>query len=384
VKRAVFPVALLLGFAAGAAPPAALKIERPEKGKTVRVVGLDEANLKALAAVRWDASRWSALFAVYLDADGAGPATGDQPPMLGGYRAEDGVLHFEPRFPFAPGSRYRAVLNPSRLPQPRQQPPLTFRFADARARKTPTVVTQVYPTADKLPENQLKFYIHFSAPMARGNAYTHIKLLGPTPGKEVAFPFLELGEELWNPDGTRFTLFFDPGRIKRGLKSREEAGPALEEGKKYTLVIDSAWKDADDAPLRVGYRKTFTVTAPHDICPDPKKWKLEVPVAGTTKPLGVRFPGPLDHALLQRMLWVKGHGGKVAGTVTVAAGETLWQLTPAAAWQAGTYHLEADTRLEDLAGNSIGRPFEVDVLRPVEREVKRQTVRIPFTVAARR
>ena len=49
---------------------------------------------------------------------------------------------------------------------------------------------------------------------------------------------------------------------------------------------------------------------------------------------------------------------------------------------AGGYHLVAETTLEDLAGNSIGRPFEVDVFRPIQREVKVQHVQLPFTVPA--
>ena len=71
--------------------------------------------------------------------------------------------------------------------------------------------------------------------MSRGEAYRHIRLLDAT-GKPVAAPFLELDEELWSDDGKRFTLLFDPGRIKRGLKPREELGPVLEAGKSYELV----------------------------------------------------------------------------------------------------------------------------------------------------
>ena len=37
-----------------------------------------------------------------------------------------------------------------------------------------------------------------------------------------------------------------------------------------------------------------------------------------------------------------------------------------------------DAVLEDLAGNSIERPFEVDVVRPVERSVTTRAVRLPF------
>ena len=35
---------------------------------------------------------------------------------------------------------------------------------------------RIYPSMNVLPENQLKFYIHFSSAMARGFAYDHISL----------------------------------------------------------------------------------------------------------------------------------------------------------------------------------------------------------------
>jgi hypothetical protein len=60
-----------------------------------------------------------------------------------------------------------------------------------------TVVSQVYPTAEVLPENLLKFYVHFSAPMSSGHIYDHIRLIGDSTGKEVELPFLEIDEELW-------------------------------------------------------------------------------------------------------------------------------------------------------------------------------------------
>src|SRR5205823_5383949 len=101
----------------------------------------------------------------------------------------------------------------------------------------PAAVAQVYPTADELPENLLKFYLHFTGPMRRGEAYDHLRLLD-AQGKVVERSFLELGEELWDGSGRRFTLVIDPGRIKRGLKPREDLGPVLEAGKSYTLVID--------------------------------------------------------------------------------------------------------------------------------------------------
>ena len=66
--------------------------------------------------------------------------------------------------------------------------------------------------------------------MQRGHVYDHIHLLGEA-GKPVELPFLELDEELWDPEMTRLTIFIDPGRIKRGVRPLEEIGPALEAGK---------------------------------------------------------------------------------------------------------------------------------------------------------
>ena len=52
----------------------------------------------------------------------------------------------------------------------------TLRLERPRA-KPETIVSQVYPTANSLPENLLKFYLHFSAPMSQGKVYSYIHLL---------------------------------------------------------------------------------------------------------------------------------------------------------------------------------------------------------------
>jgi hypothetical protein len=342
---------------------------------SVDVVDLPAADLEALGRLKQTPEQWAKRFAVYVDRPGAKDRDA-QPALLGSYHVEAGVLRFKPRFPLAKGVRYRVAFRPEK------GEPLEVVLSLPRPAKEPTRLTHVYPTRDALPENQLKFYLHFSAPMGRGEAYRRVHLLDER-GKEVERPFLELDQELWDREGKRFTLFFHPGRIKRGLRPREEDGPTLEEGKRYTLVIDAAWGDADGDPLKETYRKSIRALAPDDTPPDPKNWKLQAPAAGGRAPLAVTFPEPLDHALLQHSLWaIDAAGRKVPGTVKVSAEETRWELTPQKAWAAGKYELVADTQLEDLAGNSIGRPFEVDVFRPVQREIKAETVKVPFEVRA--
>jgi hypothetical protein len=363
--------------------PATIRLNQKTKDDLqagFEVHGLAQAALAQLAKADLKEEQWAALFAVRVK-----KAKGDLPAILGSYEVKDKVLRFRPGFPLVRGLRYRAVFDPSKAPGGIKLggKRLVAEFLIPKpAPAALPVVKQVYPTAGKLPENLLKFYIHFSAPMSQGDVYQHIKLLG-AGGKPVKLPFLELRDELWDREGKRLTLLFDPGRIKRGLKPREELGPVLEEGKTYTLVIDRRWEDAEGNPLKESYRKTFKVLAPIDHIPITKTWKLRTPMAGATGPLTVTFPRPMDHALLHRVVWVTDARGKtVPGTVSVTDEETRWHFTPKQPWRAGTYHLVADTTLEDLAGNNLTRPFEVDVFRRVQKEIKSKMVKLPFQVRA--
>jgi len=354
-----------------------VRLQQPADGPAVvEVQGLSDTEIAALARQQWQPAQWASLFSVHVAAtDAKSP-----PPLLGAYRVEKGRLVFQPRFPLAPGVTYRGEFNPACLPGGGGRVVRADFTLPQQAPAARTVVERVFPTRSRLPENQLKFYIHFSAPMSRGDVYRHLKLLKEN-GKEVELPFLELDEELWDPDGRRFTLLFDPGRIKRGLKPREEAGPILEEGKKYTLVVDRDWLDAAGRPLGRPFRKSIQVGPPDDQPIDPTRWKLTTPAAGSRSPLSVALGEPLDHALVSRLVWVEdGQGRRLPGAVQVLEEETRWQFQPRQPWAAGRHRLVVDTSLEDLAGNRVGEPFEVDVFRRIERQVKSATVAVPFEV----
>ena len=189
-------------------------------------------------------------------------------------------------------------------------------------------------------------------------------------------PFLEIEQELWDPGNTRLTVLFDPGRIKRGLVPLRDSGPNLIEGRSYTLVIDKDWKDASGQPLTSEFRKPLRVAAPVRNAIDIAQWKLRTPAAGTRDPLVVTFARPLDYALALRTITVTG----TAGTVTVDRNETEWRFTPAAPWTAGEYQLAVDTSLEDVAGNRVDRPFDVDTFTEVTKEITTQTAALNFRV----
>lgn len=346
----------------------------------VEVAGLNAAQLRAIS----EASdiQWPRFFSVYAGQGDTG-TDASVPPMLGRYSIRDGLLLFEPRFPLEPGIRYRAVFGPGQTPggSPQQIDSIHSVFElPLSATEPSTVVSQVYPTASELPENLLKFYIYFSAPMSGGRIYEHIELLNDT-GAPVELPFLEIDEELWNPAMTRLTLFIDPGRIKRGVLPLEEVGPALESGKNYTLVIHNAWKDAKGDPLRVSYRKSFYVGPPDRELADPTRWDVQAPPASTRVPLEIRFHEPVDHALAQRLIVVISQSGQaLTGTVHLADHERRWMFIPAEPWKPGAHTLVIQTTLEDLAGNNIGKPFEVDLFESVQRRATNASVTLAFEV----
>jgi hypothetical protein len=302
---------------------------------------------------------WPQVFAVYA-------GEGDVPQVLGSYRVIGGELIFEPKYPLRAGLRYRAVF---RLVQPE----VTASFEIPVERKTSTTrVEHIYPSTDVLPDNQLKFYITFTAPMQRGEAWRRIHLYDAA-GKPIELPFLELQQELWDPDHRRLTVLFDPGRIKRGLLPLQEAGSAIENGKQYKLVIDREWIDAGGAPLEAGYIKTFRAAPADRTPPDPKHWRVTAPAAATTSPLTLDFPKPMDYALLVHLIEVFDPAGKrLTGSVSIEQQETRWKFTPDAPWARATYQIRIETALEDLAGNRIGRPFDVDTFERVERPEKKQ------------
>jgi len=297
---------------------------------------------------------WSDLLAVHAVIDGE--IIGDETGILGRLSVEGDTVLFHPRNPVSTRISFRVRLALDRI-DPELEPLEAF-VRLKTLESPPTRVNEIYPTAEVLPANLLKFYIHFSGPMSRGDGYAHIRL-EREDGTVVTDPFPEIGVELWDVRQERFTLLFDPGRIKRGLEINESMGLPLVPGQNYRLHIDREWPDAAGQGLDEGFIKEFRVVAPDRESPDPHSWTVSAPRAGTSKPLEVRLPEALDAALMRQMIWLTDAAGDdIAGRVSLEESETQWLFTPNSAWVAGAYLLLVQPRLEDLAGNQIRRQFE--------------------------
>lgn len=282
---------------------------------------------------------------------------GDVGPVLGKASRQGDAVVFEPQFPIAKSTAVRVVIEGKTYPLP----------GIAEKPMAAAKVDRVYPSTDAIPANLLKFYIHFNQPIQPGSAWENVKLKDEQ-GRIVDLAFLEIDQELWDPEHRRLTVLFDPGRIKRGVTPRDEVGSALEPGREYTFV-------AGGTALIETYEKKFRVVAEDRKPIDPDQWKLTLPRPNTLEPLVVDFGEPLDSALAQRFISLNK-----PSTIALGNNETSIAFTPLTAWKAGQFELSIDTALEDLAGNKVGRPFDVDTFEPVTVRTNRSRILKSFVI----
>jgi hypothetical protein len=347
----------------------------------VEVRGLSGHDRAALSRVNLTDDEWSAVLRVTVESPGA--AQGAAPaPMAGRYVVDDSV-RFIPMFPLDPGRRYEVTFDASKVTRPGMP-----RIPNARGvvslpagTATPsTVVTAVYPSGDAIPENQLRMYVQFSGPMGQQGGLGHIALLDKA-GAEITGAMLALDTELWSGDRTRYTLLFDPGRVKREILPNRAMGRPLRRGQTVSLVVKTDWLDARGVPLKSEFRRQYRVGPPDERPLSTLGWHITSPSASGRGPLTITFPEPLDHALLQRAITVSHAGAVMPGDVSIETGETRWTFKPRDSWQPGVYTVVVQPILEDLAGNRIGRAFEVRSPGEAVAPEDNQPVSLPFRVS---
>ena len=276
---------------------------------------------------------------------------GERLPVLGNFRKEGNEVIFEPVVPLTKGLRYEILLNDTLLSE------IEVPLGDSGS----PALLSIYPSQDTLPENLLKMYFEFSEPMVEGSSLQHLTLIR-NDRDTMRGTFLDLQPELWNSDGTVLTLWLDPGRIKRDLIPNKELGNPLKQGERYALHVNKSWQSKNGVPLTKNHSKTFVTINRDEESPDPVMWKVSVPSSNNKQSLEIQFQQPLDYSLVKECITIlNSNGDVVSGKVLIADEEKTLRFVPDDPWTKGTFALRIESRLEDLAGNNLNRPFDRDV-----------------------
>ena len=283
----------------------------------------------------------------------------DLPDVLGHHHVLEGEVRFIPHFPFEPGVRYRASFDLRPLGRPEHSEALTLEFSrPTQISAKATQVTNVFPSAEVLPENLLRFYVCFSNSMQRGRAEEQIRLLGPD-GRPVPDALYRPPCELWDRSMQHLTILLDPGRLKRWVGPNRVLGAPLKAGQRYTLEIGPGMVDLAGRSSGLGFYKQFLVTEAVRHRIGVAQWKILPPATKSQEPLAIVFSEPLDWGLLWRAITVTPEGGPpMNGQIVIDQGERRWRFTPTSPWVAGSYSVRVDSSIEDVCGNGLLAPFD--------------------------
>ena len=344
----------------------------------IYVTGLSSTNATPASIIAND--QWNKHLAVYTHE--AYLRNIDQP-VAGKYEWSGDSICFLPSFPFAAGETYHAVLSPGifsktdGLASTSLWDKSELSFSIPTDTYPQTTIESIYPESESLPENLLRMYIYFSSPMMPGEAYEHVSLR-KEDGTSVEKAFLVVDQELWDSERKRLTLLFDPGRIKRDLRSNIDLGTPLQEGERYHLMIDSTWRDVHGNALEKSITKTFFVTVADRTKVSPQHWKVVSPIAGSLDDVVISFDRPMDHALALKYISIKGLSGVVSGHAQTV-GDAVWKFTPDDPWLKGEYVIEISPLLEDVAGNNLNNVFDLDLSKET-RVNSAEAVALPLTI----
>ena len=261
----------------------------------------------------------------------------EKPSVAGSWSVAVDGLKFEPQFPLVPGVKYRAFCDLDSIPRTKTQgDAFSLSVFIPKPPPGPRVrVLNVYPSANRLPENTLRLYIHFSGLVARGDVYKRVKLVRDD-GKEVVRPLRR------DRRGTVVGRRTSPhAPLRSGAREArahpgEEHGPILEEGRSYTLTIDPKWPYAGGPPARRRLQEDVLRDRP----------RRRPGVAGPVETdcaagrVGRAALGPTGEAARPGAVGPDAVGGgcagqRVEGTLSVGGGERVVSFAPAKPWAKG-------------------------------------------------
>src|SRR5262252_10632856 len=184
-------------------------------------------------------------------------------------------------------------------------------------------VVLVQPSSNEVPANLLRLSIGFAA-QVEGPLLPRLSLWRAN-GRQVEAPFLE--QELWSPSGKILTVMMHPGRVKTGLKARDEKGPILSAGDDVALALDGV------------VIKRWSVGPADEIGPIVSAWRVSPVRVDSKQPLVVVLDRAIDGRDSDYLAIADVRDRRVAGRAQLTDGERTWTFTPNAPWRPGVYKL---------------------------------------------
>lgn len=231
---------------------------------------------------------------------------------------------------------------------------------------SPLRVLNVQPDRRLVPANVTRVHVTFSQPVLPG-----------TVGDSVALEDIRgvirlpmASGERWNIDRTRLTFELSPTN-EQDLAF--PLGGLLHEGHHYRIVIEPGALSISGTELAEPFEQVFLAGPAITTPVDPSTWKFAAPTPGSTEPLVLAFPRPMDLMGLERLIRVVDATGRSQrGSSQFNAGGTSWWWQPDQAWADGFYAVRIDTDLRDVCGNNLvraaddARPTHAHNLMPVD------------------
>ncbi|REG85650.1 hypothetical protein [Marinomonas pollencensis] len=272
-------------------------------------------------------------------------------PIAGHYYHDETRAYFKPYFEFVKGQSY--VVKTKEITPAQKLKTHLNEFMLTAATPKAVKVMKIQPNSALIPENTLRFYLYFTQPMKPNVAFNYIKLVN-AEGVEDNAAFMKFKQELWSADRKRLTLLMDPGRIKRGVETNLELGPALEAGKAYKIIVKAGWPTANGNQTLAGFSHSYQINNALRTLPDVNKWKITPPKIGSLQPLRIQFDRLFDYQLLQSEISLfSSDGNEISGKISNDEEHQIWQFTPKKQWRNKHIVLSVNAKLEDVAGNNF-------------------------------
>ena len=232
-----------------------------------------------------------------------------------------------------------------------------------------------------MPENQLRMYIEFSAPMGRRGGIEHVALLDERgDGGRGSVPPARLRVLERRPDSVYRVL--RSRRVKQGILPNKQMGRALK-GRQDPIRCSSAreWQDANGCRSR-NRPDARSASGPPDTTRSITAQVANRAAQGRRQmPLVVTFPEPRrSRPAVSRARRPAQRADSLDGNFPVEANETRWSFTP---HQPGTQATTICSRCRSwrtAPATRSGGAFEVDNFETVDKGPNPRTVTLPFHV----